>query len=88
MLKSVIRCLTVHDDRPYKHELSICNNSKDIQLDRVRETLDLLEATLDPCPTLVPLNGKYPCRFSGAEDAETLTYARKVRPSLFFLRNI
>lgn len=70
-----IRCITVHDDLPYKHELTIASEIS--ALDDVRETLDALEINLGSCSSLVPLDSKYPYLPSRSEDG-VMNYARKV----------
>lgn len=70
-----IRCITVHDDLPYKHELTIASEING--LDDVRETLDTLETNLGSCSSLVPLDSKYPYLPSRSEDG-IMNYARKV----------
>lgn len=69
------RCLTVHDDLPYKHEITISGEKS--ELDKVRKTLDVLESNLDSCLSLVPLNTKYPYLPTRTEDG-VMNYAKKV----------
>lgn len=69
------RCITVHDDLPYKHELTITKEVDD--LNNVQTTLDFLESSLDSCPTLVPLDSKYPYLSIRSED-QVMNYSRKV----------
>ncbi|XP_046438760.1 histone H2A deubiquitinase MYSM1-like [Daphnia pulex] len=79
-LKSTIRCITVHDDLPYKHELPVFDCGAN-ELNKVRITLDVLETNLDLCPTLVPLNSKYPYLPTRSEDG-ILNYAKKALSSI------
>ncbi|KZS04394.1 Uncharacterized protein APZ42_032694 [Daphnia magna] len=78
-LKSTIRCITVHDDLPYKHELPIACGAN--ELDKVRKTLDVLESNLDSCSTLVPLNLKYPYLPTRSEEG-VMNYAKKALSSI------
>ena len=74
--------MTVEDDLPYKHDINIASDSIE-SLDDVKNTLNILETNLDSCPTLVPLDSKYPYISARAED-QVINYARKVQPSFSF----
>ncbi len=77
VVTNIHRCITVHDDLPYKHELPVFDCGAAIELNKVRITLDVLESNLDLCPTLVPLNSKYPYLPMRSEDG-IMNYAKKV----------
>ena len=75
------RCITVNDDLPYKHELPVFDCGE-TELNKVgitlAATLSVLESNLDLCPTLVPLNSKYPYLPTRSEDG-IMNYAKKVK---------
>jgi len=81
-LKSMIRCLTVHDDLPYKHDVTVSSKAT-ISLQQVRQTLDVLGRALVECPTLVPLDKAYPnTPVSAQREQQPVTYASKALLSL------
>lgn len=69
------RCITVEDDLPYRHNITIDNELT--SLDEVKSTLNILQTNLDSCPTLVPLDSKYPFLSARVEDG-VINYAKKV----------
>lgn len=71
----MLRCITVHEDKPYKHEVVV--ESKPRKLHAVTNTLQLLEDNLSACQTMVPLNSKYPYP-CGRSESGAVNYARKV----------
>ena len=56
--------------------MAIANDSN--CLEEVRATLDILETSLDGCPTLVPLSREYP-HLPSRSDTSPINYAAKVK---------